>query len=190
MLLSVCTVRPVFVEQSANNSSVTRSVLVESYMKRLLRTLPVVALILTCDVVHGQAPITKLPTIDQLMTPEQFAASGLQKLTPAERQALNAWLQTYTRTVAQLVSSNQTPVAPVATQASGSAIESRIDGEFNGWDGETIFKLQNGQIWQQSSYAYMYHYAFAPKLVIFRSGPLYKMQVEGVSGSIYVRRLK
>ena len=159
-------------------------------MERLRRIFPVLALLLTCGIVQGQAPTTSLPTIDQLMTPEQFAASGLQKLTPAERQALNTWLQTYTRTVAQLVASNQTPVAPAATQASASAIESRIDGEFNGWDGETIFKLQNGQIWQQSSYAYMYHYAYAPKLVIFRSGPLYKMQVEGVSGSIYVRRLK
>lgn len=25
-------------------------------------------------------------------------------------------------------------------------IETNIDGEFKGWDGETIFKLQNGQI--------------------------------------------
>jgi len=33
------------------------------------------------------------------------------------------------------------------------AIESRVDGEFEGWDGETIFPLTNGQIWQQVQYA-------------------------------------
>ena len=69
-------------------------------------------------------------------------------------------------------------------------IESSIDGDFNGWEGETIFKLSNGQIWQQSSYAYTYHYGYCPKVIIIKSGNLYKMQVEGVSSTIYVTRLK
>jgi hypothetical protein len=29
---------------------------------------------------------------------------------------------------------------------------SEIDETFNGWSVDTIFKLTNGQIWQQSSY--------------------------------------
>jgi hypothetical protein len=74
-----------------------------------------------------------------------------------------------------------------ATQA---VIESRIDGEFSGWDGETIFKLQNGQVWQQSSYAYKYRYAYSPEVLIYRSGSVYKMRVKGVDGEIVVRRLK
>src|SRR5665648_304740 len=41
-------------------------------------------------------------------------------------------------------------------------IESHIQGEFNGWDGETIFKLDNGEVWQQASYAYMYSYKYHP----------------------------
>jgi hypothetical protein len=48
-----------------------------------------------------------------------------------------------------------------------TVIESSIDGEFKGWDGSTIFKLSNGQIWQQSSYAYMYHYAYNPPVLIY-----------------------
>ena len=36
-----------------------------------------------------------------------------------------------------------------------NVIHSYIDDDFEGWEGETIFKLDNGQIWQQSSYAYM-----------------------------------
>ena len=71
-----------------------------------------------------------------------------------------------------------------------SAIESQIDGEFNGWEGETIFKLTNGQIWQQSSYDYTYHYAFRPKVVIYKVNGRYKMTVEGVKNAIMVMRIK
>ena len=76
--------------------------------------------------------------------------------------------------------------------ASGGAqtIESYIDGDFEGWSGETIFKLDNAQIWQQASYSYTYHYAYRPKVLIYRSGATYKMQVEGLSGTISVKRLK
>jgi hypothetical protein len=69
-------------------------------------------------------------------------------------------------------------------------IESRIDGEFEGWEGETIFKLDNGQIWQQSAYAYTYHYAYRPEVLIYKSGGVYKMKVEDVEETITVERLK
>ena len=69
-------------------------------------------------------------------------------------------------------------------------IESRIEGEFEGWDGETIFKLANGQIWQQVSFAFTYHYAFRPKVTIIKTHGAYKMVVHGVSRTIYVNRLK
>lgn len=73
---------------------------------------------------------------------------------------------------------------------SSGVIESQIDGAFKGWSGETIFKLTNGQIWQQSSYAYTYHYAYRPEVVIYSGGGGFKMKVEGLSDSISVKRLK
>lgn len=71
-----------------------------------------------------------------------------------------------------------------------SVIEARIDGDFEGWEGETIFKLNNGQIWQQASYAYTYHYAYSPSVLIYRSGSGYMMRVDGVAREIAVVRLK
>ena len=59
-----------------------------------------------------------------------------------------------------------------------------------GWDGETIFKLDNGQIWQQVTYAYTYHYAYRPKVFIIKTHGAYKMKVDGVSGMIFVKQLK
>jgi hypothetical protein len=69
-------------------------------------------------------------------------------------------------------------------------IESQIDGEFSGWEGETIFKLTNGQIWQQSSYAYTYSYSYRPKVLIFKAGGGYQLKVDGVDSRIGVTRLR
>jgi len=80
--------------------------------------------------------------------------------------------------------------ARVGPSSEPDTIVSRIDGVFEGWDGDTIFKLENGQIWQQSSYAYTYHYAYRPKVIIYRTSGGYKMKVEGVDETIYVIRLK
>ena len=69
-------------------------------------------------------------------------------------------------------------------------IESRIQGEFSGWEGETIFKLINGQIWQQIDGRYKYKYKYNPKVLIFLIGTGYEMQVEGVDGRVRVALLK
>lgn len=72
----------------------------------------------------------------------------------------------------------------------GQYLETRIDGDFNGFEGETILKLTNGQIWQQSEYWYHYHYAYSPQVTIFQSNGQYKIQVDGVDKSVDVTRLK
>ena len=78
---------------------------------------------------------------------------------------------------------------PVASSCS-PAIEGQIEGKFEGWDGETIFSLTNGQIWQQAEYAYTYSYRYRPSVTIFFAVGGCKMQVEGVDRAIRVRRLK
>lgn len=69
-------------------------------------------------------------------------------------------------------------------------IESQIDGEFEGFEGETIIKLINGQIWQQTEYYYHYHYAYSPSINIFKLSSGYKIKVDGVEKLIGVKRLK
>ena len=64
-----------------------------------------------------------------------------------------------------------------------------IGGEFEGWDGDTVFNLCNGQIWQQASYDYMYHYAYRPDVLIYQTGVGYRMSVAGVPDTIAVIRL-
>jgi hypothetical protein len=131
----------------------------------------------------GKAP----PVLDvqKLMSVSEFRQAGLHKLTAEEIDALNEWLS---RFAMKLYAS--TPTADNSSTAAPPVIETQIEGEFEGWSGDTIFKLANGQIWQQSSYAYTYHYAYRPKVIIYKSGSVYQIKVDGVDGAIQVKRLK
>ena len=58
-------------------------------------------------------------------------------------------------------------------------------------DGDTVIKkLMNRQIWKQSEYHYEYHYAFMPRVLVYRAGGEYKMKVDGTSKSVGVERLR
>ena len=74
------------------------------------------------------------------------------------------------------------PPTPVPTPSPGGyiVVSSCIDGTFTGWTGDTVFELCNGQLWRQASYAYTYHYAYRPDVLIFDNGYEYRMKVEGV----------
>jgi hypothetical protein len=92
--------------------------------------------------------------------------------------------------ICKLLTSVESTKSAPTPPSTPSVIETQIDDDFEGWDGETIFKLSNGQIWQQAAYAYTYHYAYRPKVLIYLSGSAYRMKVEGVDGTIPVKRLK
>lgn len=69
-------------------------------------------------------------------------------------------------------------------------VESYIDRAFNGWDGKTVFPLANGQVWQQSVYAYHYQHAYRPEVLIYLSRGGWKLKVDGVSETVDVTRIK
>lgn len=74
--------------------------------------------------------------------------------------------------------------------AASSTIETRIDGDFEGWEGETVVKLMNGQIWIQTEYYYHYHYAYAPSVIVFQSNGRWKMIVDGVPKAVGVEQIR
>jgi len=150
-------------------------------MRRLLiRLLAVMTSVGLC------VPQANGPSVERLMTPVEFREAGLTKLSSNELAALNRWLGRYTVLIVKTLSQSSDP-RPGATP---DAIESYIAGDFEGWDGETIFKLDNGQIWQQASYAYTYHYAYHPSILIYRTAGGFRMKVDGVTDTILVKRLK
>lgn len=65
-------------------------------------------------------------------------------------------------------------------------IKTQIDGSFEGWTGDTIVKLMNGQAWQQAEYHYHYHYTYMPAVEITLAGGRPVMRVEGVPVAVPV----
>jgi hypothetical protein len=124
------------------------------------------------------------PSVVQLMSHQEFTKAGLQKLTPDEIKALDDWLQLRTN---QIIT---TLVTQFSDQSGSGVISTNIEGSFEGWDGNTIWKMENGQIWQQASYAYHYHYAYRPSVFIYRTGGSWEMKVDGVSDKVSVKRIK
>jgi len=63
-------------------------------------------------------------------------------------------------------------------------VESQIDGEFEGWQGESVYRLVNGQVWEQAAYKYEYHYAYRPEALVYPSSEGYKMVVDGTEAVV------
>jgi hypothetical protein len=86
------------------------------------------------------------------------------------------------------------PAAPDAhgSAACASAVETHIAGDFNGWEGETLYKMDDGTIWRQANYHYHYHYAYHPSVIIFpsRSGTCHIRVEDDDDDGVDVVRIK
>jgi hypothetical protein len=154
-------------------------------MKALLTVAVLSSLLLSsAPAAHAADADDRPARITCLMAPEDIEATGIRTLTAAQIDALSAWVETY-RVAAQRLALVE---YIEGDSLQGVAVESRIDGEFDGWEGETVFRLENGQIWQQVSPSARYHYARHPRVSI--SPAPHKMRVEGIPYEIAVRRLR
>ncbi len=72
------------------------------------------------------------------------------------------------------------------------SIQSRILGEFKGWDGYTKFELENGQVWQQSSAGVLRVKISNPTITIKRTrvSDTYMLKIEGLNSSVRVKRIE
>jgi hypothetical protein len=68
-------------------------------------------------------------------------------------------------------------------------LRGQIDGEFEGFDDEKLFKLMDGSYWLQAEYKYWYHYEYMPRVEIVRaSGALY-LRIAGRTEQVRVEQL-
>jgi len=158
-------------------------------MKKLLTVVLVFSWVLTFA---QQYPDIQL---NDIITQAEQNAIGVNKLTDLEKENLRVFLiELYQAGYEQ----GKKEGIEIATEylkgnqnsLTSDVIESQINGEFEGWEGETIIKLMNGQIWQQTEYYYHYTYSFMPKVFIYKSGSGYKMKVDGVDKAIGVMLIK
>ncbi len=132
-------------------------------------------------------------SFEDIFSIEDQVAIGASKLSDSEKDALRIIViefyisgkeKGYSDGFSKAVSSKS------SIEEGDGVIESKVDGDFEGFEGETIIKLMNGQIWQQSEYSYHYHYAFMPDVTIYPSGNGFKMKVEGVNRAVRVVKIR
>ena len=154
-------------------------------------------------------------SLEEQMTGKEFMASGLNKLSQEELDALNEWIRAHS------LGTLDTPRAAAATTATATAaatatpdsevpggdrrglasdpeekdntpIRSRILGEFNGWDGQTIFKLENGMIWVQDDRDKFYVKDLENPIAVIEPGMFgsWHLHVEGYRSECKVKRIQ
>jgi hypothetical protein len=159
--------------------------------------------------------------VRDVMTATEFHSTGLDKLTPQEMAALNAWLAAYVQAsapapaaahaaaavpavAAPLPAPAATPAPVASTGIAGfgqemitpeergevTRISSNIVGTFTGWTGNTLFKLANGQVWQQADGSTYETKLDNPPVVIKRLGLGYLLTLPGHNATVFVKRLQ
>lgn len=157
---------------------------------------------------HTVIAQTSFSSLEEQMTGKDFNAAGLEKLTPQELAALNAWIRS--RSLATLDTPKAGSGVAYSGQAAGadgdtrgfeteqarnadrSTITSRIVGTFTGWDGQTVFTLENGMIWEQADKDKFYIKAIENPVVTIEPGAFrtWKLSVEGYSSDCRVERIQ
>jgi hypothetical protein len=126
--------------------------------------------------------------IQKMMSPEEFKAAGLEKLSPEELQKLNEWLRGDREKTVK--------AAEVKATKEGhrkiDVLVSRVVGPFYGLKGNTIIKLEDGTVWKQANRT---DHIKGPGLenlgvAVFNAGIFgYKMRIQGTQ-EFYVDQVR
>jgi hypothetical protein len=146
---------------------------------------PLVAVFLTA----GTAWAEEEPEdIQKMMSPSEFKAAGLEKLSPEELEHLNAWLKGYRETTVQAAEKKATKEG----RRKIDVLVSRIVGPFYGLTGNTIITLEDGTMWKQANHNDRYKGPGLDHLgcAVFNAGLFgYKMRIQGTQ-EFYVDQVK
>src|SRR5919204_5241340 len=136
-----------------------------------------------CAILSSAIPASAAPpemsgSIKEMMSPEEFKAAGLSKLSADELQKLDAWLQGYRQITEQKAEKKATARAE---RTKMDVLVSRVDGTFDGLTGRTIIRLEDGTVWKQANAddRYRSRNPDHPAAAVIHGVFGYKMQLEG-----------
>lgn len=139
-------------------------------------------------------------SLEEQMTGKEFNAAGLEKLSPQELDELNNWIRKHS------LATLATPVAKTVNVTTAtreddrgkkgdddhSTITSKLQGKFSGWDGQTVFTLENGMIWAQKGKKKFHTAEIENPVVIIEPGMfgVWNLHVEGIDEDVRVVRIQ
>jgi hypothetical protein len=134
---------------------------------------------------------------------DRLAAAGLHKLTAAELTELEALIRNLPSPpepandsdgakrpgwLRALITLQDVAASPAAVEA----MESRLAGNYDGWNGRTVFRLENGQVWQQNDSSSRIDSVRPSPAVKIYPGMLgvYWLEIEGINQRVKVKPVK
>lgn len=172
-----------------------RAVLLRAVLLRAV-LLPLLVLATTTTAIAQEAPPQR--PLQQEMTPEEFRAAGLDKLSAEELANLNAWLDRKIgveteRAAAQAEDKVKNDARGFFNFGSSEPIASSIVGEFRGFAKGRNYVLANGQEWEQTDEASLAGVrktdpavTLTPSLI----GNNWYLKIDGYNTRAKVRRIK
>lgn len=145
---------------------------------------------------------TAIEPLRDAMSDSEFKAAGLDKLSPSELAALDAWLQQRVgqKTAQAVEQAKQEGRKEVEQETRGffdfgtsEPIASTIVGAFNGFADGRQYTLANGQVWEQvepASLAGVRRTDPVVKITPSRFGNTWFMKIDGYNTAAPVRRIK
>lgn len=108
-----------------------------------------IACVLFAALACGSVLAQSFSTLEERMNGREFREAGLEKLSPEELAALNAWLQREFGSAAAAPA----PSEPFDTYGlrdirEEGSLSSAVVGTFTGWVKGTQITLANGQVWE------------------------------------------
>lgn len=144
------------------------------------------------------APVAAQQAIQTQMTPDEFKATGLDKLSADELARLNAWLGRTIETETEKAAATAKKEVEEENRGffnfgSSEPVVGRIVGEFRGFSRGREYTLDNGQVWRQTDAATLSgarrdgpEARITPSLV----GNAWYMAIEGYNTRAKVERIK
>lgn len=129
--------------------------------------------------------------LEERMSQNEMHAAGIDKLSATELKSLNSWLQLHS--VGSLSKAHSAEDIFYPQDSDKVKVQDQIEGKFIGWRGHTVFKLKNGQEWQQAeSGSGCTNYSTVDAKVTIKPMLLgsWLMYVDNTSCNLRVKRLK
>ncbi|HXH01574.1 MAG TPA: hypothetical protein VNI56_05250 [Xanthomonadaceae bacterium] len=153
------------------------------------------AVLLACLLVAG--PVRAQEPLERQMSSQEFKAAGLDKLSPQELAALNAWL-------GRKISSETVKAAAEAKRrveednrgffnfGSMTPVMSTLVGDFRGFAKGRTYTLSNGQVWKQVDEESMLARLSNPgvRVTPSRVGNVWYLKVDRYNTAAKVQRVK
>ncbi len=143
--------------------------------------------------VCGTAASQGFSSVEERMSAAEFREAGLDKLSDAQLQALNAWLQRDGRCMGADAAVADTRGLRAEALDDEADIVSTLPGTFTGWQGGDVFTLANGQVWRaiDPSSALRGVNLTNPRVTISKGlFGAWRLKVEGYNASMKVERVE